>query len=690
MRMRFGFYAAIVSLGYGYKIEHKMPPKKKNEMSVDHAVPSSSGGCSGVTHSKPVKKRKKSTYQRSVSDGGSTIYNEPIVSSNSFVFGSFNGRGLSSAATSSCVGPSPFVSSLQSIESFHQGSNISLDVTNEYEDVGDCNCVCSYCGAMFWYEERLRVSPSSLNYNRCCEGGRVSLPREETPPQTIIELLNNKHFMDNIRAYNQMFSMASYGAHIDDEVNNGRGPYVFKISGQVYHWIGSLCPEEGNPPSLNSDIVISLIKVLDSNNELLKLFRTVRDKIKELDVPDLRIRTQTGYDLIIECKGGTPQRVNKLHPSYMSLQFPLMFIYGQPGYHPGMTLRPVSGTRSNRKKKLTMNTFYSYQLHDRFNQFGLLSRCGRLFQQYIVTVYYSIELDRLDYVRRNQRDIRNEYLSGLYDALDRGDHYGFEVGSRTILPASYTGGPRYMYSHYLDALAICRVYGNPRFFITFTCNTKWPEIKRYLHKYSHLTANDRADIISRIFHIKVRLYVSALKEEELLGIWKAACDVDRYISAELPDPTTDPKGFKVVSEMMMHGPCGLVNRDAPCMQDLEISPSGIFNKDNICLKRFPKVFNEVTYFDKDGFVHYRRRNSGISVDKGICNLDNGYVVPYNRTLCLKFHTHINVEWCGWTMLIKYLFKYISKGSDRIAARIPKPLGSSSSTNAERSSNIDEI
>ncbi|GJU89861.1 DNA helicase, partial [Tanacetum coccineum] len=41
------------------------------------------------------------------------------------------------------------------------------------------------------------------------------------------------------------------------------------------------------------------------------------------------------------------------------------------------------------------------------------------------------------------------------------------------------GGPRYMYSHYLDALAICRVHGNPSFFITFTCNVKWPEITEY-------------------------------------------------------------------------------------------------------------------------------------------------------------------------------------------------------------------
>lgn len=45
-----------------------------------------------------------------------------------------------------------------------------------------------------------------------------------------------------------MFSMTSFGAQIDESVNNGRGPYVFKISGQVYHYIGSLCPTNDNDP----------------------------------------------------------------------------------------------------------------------------------------------------------------------------------------------------------------------------------------------------------------------------------------------------------------------------------------------------------------------------------------------------------------------------------------------------------
>nr|GEW01754.1 RNA-directed DNA polymerase, eukaryota, reverse transcriptase zinc-binding domain protein [Tanacetum cinerariifolium] len=48
-----------------------------------------------------------------------------------------------------------------------------------------------------------------------------------------------------------------------------------------------------------------------------------------------------------------------------------------------------------------------------------------------------------------------------------------------ILQQSFTRGPRYMNAHYLDALAICRVHGNP----TFTCNINWPEIKRRMEQF---------------------------------------------------------------------------------------------------------------------------------------------------------------------------------------------------------------
>ncbi|XP_071687455.1 uncharacterized protein [Rutidosis leptorrhynchoides] len=57
---------------------------------------------------------------------------------------------------------------------------------------------------------------------------------------------------------------------------------------------------------------------------------------------------------------------------------------------------------------------------------------------------------------------------------------------------------------------------------------------------------------------------------------------------------------------------------------------------------------------------------------------------------MTFQAHINVEFCGATMLIKYLFKYISKGTDRVAARISRPVDSKSQRTPQLSQPVDEI
>jgi hypothetical protein len=145
---------------------------------------------------------------------------------------------------------------------------------------------------------------------------------------------------------------------------------------------------------------------------------------------------------------------------------------------------------------------------------------GRLFQQFLVDAYVCIEQNRLDYIRNNQNMFRTEFLGGIHDALSRGDTDGRSIGKRILLPSSFTGSPRYMYKHYQDALAICRVHGNPQYFITFTCNSKWPEIIGYQGGRSNpaSTSKDRPDIIARVFRLKVAAFIKMLREEKPFGV----------------------------------------------------------------------------------------------------------------------------------------------------------------------------
>ncbi|KAI3737294.1 hypothetical protein L2E82_27291 [Cichorium intybus] len=439
-----------------------------------------------------------------------------------------------------------------------------------YIDSGDCNNICEFCGAFFWYDERAVAASGNERpkYMQCCKGGRVVLSFHTHFPTAIVDLFQQPHFLLNIRAYNSMFSMCSFGGKVDDTVNKGSGPYVFKIAGQIHHWIGSLCPPPNDRPRflqmyiydtdneidnrlhaftsenqtpLDRETVIILQNTLETSNELIKLFRIARDICSMPDAPNFNVclyssetalrydrpspgcigaivsdddPTCSTFDIIIRQKEGSPQRINKLHPLYMALQYPLLFIYGETGWSPKLTLR---GNNNSQSKNMTINAYYSYMLHDRFNLYTLLLRAGRLLQQYLVDAYVCIEESRLDYIRQNQNIFRTEFLQGVHDAVQRGDTEGRDIGKRTILPSSFVGGPRYMYKHYQDALAICRVYGNPQYFITFTCNVKWPEIQRYLSRFPLLKPHDRPDIIARIFEIKVQSLIDFLKNKRPFG-----------------------------------------------------------------------------------------------------------------------------------------------------------------------------
>ena len=57
---------------------------------------------------------------------------------------------------------------------------------------------------------------------------------------------------------------------------------------------------------------------------------------------------------------------------------------------------------------------------------------------------------------------------------------------------------------------------NGDLFLTFTCNPKWPEIRRILCNLN-LTASDRPDLISRVFRIKFDQLLTDLTKNHFLG-----------------------------------------------------------------------------------------------------------------------------------------------------------------------------
>jgi hypothetical protein len=74
---------------------------------------------------------------------------------------------------------------------------------------------------------------------------------------------------------------------------------------------------------------------------------------------------------------------------------------------------------------------------------------------------------------------------------------------------------------------------------------------------------------------------------------------------------------------------------------------------------------------KDSYPIYRRRDDGQVVEVRNAKLDNRWVVPFNPSLLMLYNCHINIEICLSIKVVKYLYKYIYKGSDGASYSVDK-------------------
>ncbi|XP_044599590.1 uncharacterized protein LOC123275503 [Cotesia glomerata] len=460
-------------------------------------------------------------------------------------------------------------------------------------------------------------------------------------------------------------------------------------------------------------IVSELDALLNEHNELLKIFKSHMHKLESDnhaivinpdktpagehirrfnapvadDVAGIMVGDRTGArEIVIRRRNNNLQFIADTHRSYDALQYPLIFWKGQDGYSINIKQRdPVSGAETN--KNVSSKDYYAYRLMIRRGLDNVILRFRELCQQFMVDMYAKIEGERLRYLRYNQLKLRVEEYIHLRDAIVNNADAA-EIGNSVILPSSYVGSPRHMQEYIQDALTFVREYGRPCLFITFTCNPKWPEITSLLLPGQN--AIHRHDITARVFRQKLKSLINFITKSHVFGptrCWLYSVEwqkrglphahilvwlidkirpeeIDNIISAEIPDPSTDQLLFDIVTANMIHGPCGTFNRSSPCMSDGK------------CTKNFPKDFTNDTITNVDGYPIYRRRNpdnGGQSFIKNISNtdidIDNRWVVPYSPLLSKTYNAHINVEFCSSVNSIKYICKYVHKGSDMAVFRV---------------------
>ncbi|XP_071740919.1 uncharacterized protein [Rutidosis leptorrhynchoides] len=445
---------------------------------------------------------------------------------------------------------------------------------------------------------------------------------------------------------------------------------------------------------LDENITNNLILMLNEFSAVAQAFRMARDWATN--------NATANFELRLIAKATNTRQYNAPNVAEVAALITRDF-----GYHEQIAYHTNSGRRKTHRGYVTMREFYCYRIQQRENEGTTILRGGRLFQQYLVDAYTAVEEQRLKWLRNHQNELCTDLYNNVCDAVTRGDTRASAIGKRIILSATHTGSPRYMVQSYQDAMSLCLEFDNPDLFITFTSNPKWPEIEAMLSYIDGQRAPDRPEIVARVFKQKLDAMMADIMKAHIFGtceagiyiiefqkrglphvhmlIWLTAnfkCktpeDIDDIISAEILSKTNDPDAYKAVTEYMLHGPCGGNILDAPCIIDKK------------CSKHFPKPFNAQTTIDEDGYAYYRRRNTGIKVSKGKGTLDNGFVVPYNRYLLLKYSAHINVEWCNRSRSIKYLFKYLNKGPDRATIVIQENLGPSNGSARELVTEVDEI
>ncbi|CAG8447549.1 6809_t:CDS:2 [Cetraspora pellucida] len=219
---------------------------------------------------------------------------------------------------------------------------------------------CIYCNALHWPNECLTSSSHNCpKFGTCCSHAHA---------------------------------FTSLGAKNDQSVFNDHELYSFRISGKLYHHIGSLLPD--------SDAEATYAQLYIYDSEIAHQLKMERNESLSPNII------------------GPLQQIHEGHLAYLPLHYVLFFPHRELGWHPDLRHTPTNIQRQSSENQsnilhLTQLEFYTFQLFSWHNEFSTILHDRKLFQEFIVDAWAITEQNRLRFLHINQ----NTLCANLYQSL---------------------------------------------------------------------------------------------------------------------------------------------------------------------------------------------------------------------------------------------------------------------------------
>ena len=196
---------------------------------------------------------------------------------------------------------------------------------------------------------------------------------------------------------------------------------------------------------LNSQL--KLIVERDSDQRCTTLFMInevavfISDEYNEIKHQDIVVAKCTAVD-----EKSRFHRINHDNVAYFSLHYVLFFSEDKSSWQ--WTLRLHNDDHSFIKTHYSRRAWLQYHLFERSDQYSVVQKDQRLFQQYIVDCFVIIDQSQLKFFRHNQKTIRADIYKDLADAITWEDDDLKLINHWMILSSSYTEEDRWMQQLY--------------------------------------------------------------------------------------------------------------------------------------------------------------------------------------------------------------------------------------------------